>query len=95
MVSNEIRTAGSSSQPLSVGSSFPLPIQCTINVNLKRKERTLGRLPHAFLSQTRFAFARSFVPLFAIAVIAGVMLWGPWVSLAITAVAVTLAMRLL
>jgi len=51
--------------------------------------------PRSFLAQTGLAIGRSFWPLFALAVIAGVMLWGPWVSLAITALAVTVAMRLL
>ena len=92
---NGICSADSRSQPRGAGSSFRLPIHCTVKVNLKGKEHTLGRLPHAFLSQTGLVFGRSFVPLFAIAVIAGVMLWGPWVSLAITVVAIILAMRLL
>jgi hypothetical protein len=87
--------ADSGSQPQGAGLSFRLPIHRKVKVNLKGKEHTLGRLPHAFLSQTGLAFGRSFAPLFAIAVIAGAMLWGPWVSLAITAVAITLAMRLL
>jgi len=55
----------------------------------------MRRLSHTFLSQTGFAFGRSFWPLFAIVVIAGAMLWGPWVSLAITVLAVTAALRLL
>jgi hypothetical protein len=68
---------------------------CTVKINLQGKEHILGHLLQAFLSQTGLVFGRSFVPLFAIVVIAGVMLWGPWVSLAITAVAITLAMRML
>lgn len=51
--------------------------------------------PRSFLAQAGLVIGRSFWPLFALAVIAGVMLWGPWVSLAITALAVTVAMRLL
>jgi hypothetical protein len=54
----------------------------------------MRRLTHAFLSQTGLLFGRSFWPLFAIAVIAGAMLWGPWVSLAITVLAVNVALRL-
>jgi len=55
----------------------------------------MRRVSHKFLSQTGLAFGRSFWPLFAIVVIAGAMLWGPWVSLAITVLAVTAALRLL
>jgi hypothetical protein len=55
----------------------------------------MTRPSQTFLSQTGQVFGRSFWPLFAITVIAGAMLWGPWVSLAITALAVTLALRLL
>jgi len=53
----------------------------------------MRRLSHTLLSQTGLVFGRSFWPLFAIVVIAGAMLWGPWVSLAITVVAVTVALR--
>jgi hypothetical protein len=53
----------------------------------------MRRLSHTFLSQTGLVFGRSFCPLFAIAVIAGATLWGPWVSLAITVLAVTAALR--
>jgi len=52
-------------------------------------------LPRTFLSQAGLLFGRSFWPFFAIVVIAGAMLWGPWVSLGITAVAVVAAMRLI
>jgi hypothetical protein len=50
---------------------------------------------NGFLAQTALVFGRSFWPFFAIAIITGAMLWGPWVSLAITAVAVAAALRLL
>jgi LytS/YehU family sensor histidine kinase len=83
------------SQPRRAGTSSPLPVHCTVKINLKGIEHTLGHLLQAFLSHTGLVFGRSFVPLFAIAVIAGVMLWGPWVSLAITVVAIILAMGLL
>lgn len=53
----------------------------------------MRRLSHTFLSQAGLAFGRSFWPLFALVVIAGAMLWGPWVSLGITVVAVTVALR--
>jgi hypothetical protein len=55
----------------------------------------MGRLSQGFLSKTRRAIGRSFFPLFAIAVIAGTMLWGPWVSLAVTVAAVAAALRLI
>jgi hypothetical protein len=55
----------------------------------------MRRQSHTFLSQTGLAFGRSFWPLFAIVVIAGAMLWGPWVSLAITVAAVAAALRLI
>jgi hypothetical protein len=54
----------------------------------------MRRLTHGFLSETGLLLGRSFWPLFAFAVIAGTMLWGPWVSLAITIVAVNAALRL-
>jgi hypothetical protein len=53
----------------------------------------MRRLSHTFLSETGLVFGRSFCPLFAIAVIAGATIWGPWVSLAITVLAVTAALR--
>jgi uncharacterized membrane protein YdjX (TVP38/TMEM64 family) len=54
-----------------------------------------SNVSNGFLAQTALVFGRSFWPFFAIAVIAGAILWGPWVSLAITALAVTAALRLL
>ena len=60
---------------------------------MTRPSRTF--LSHPFLSQTALVFGRSFWPVFAIAVIAGTILWGPWVSLAITALAVTAALKLI
>lgn len=54
----------------------------------------MRRLSLTFLSQTGLVFGRSFWPLFAIAVIAGATLWGPWVSLAVTVLAITAALRL-
>ena len=50
---------------------------------------------HSFLLQSGLVLGRSFWPFFAIVVIVGAMLWGPWVSLAITVAAVTVAMRML
>jgi hypothetical protein len=54
----------------------------------------MRRLSHTFLTQTGLVFGRLFAPLFAIAIIAGAMLWGPWVSLAVTALAITAELRL-
>jgi hypothetical protein len=53
------------------------------------------RLSHGVFSKSREVLGRSFFPLFAITVIAGVMLWGPWVSLAVTVMAVAAALRLI
>jgi hypothetical protein len=47
------------------------------------------------LSITGFACMRSFFPLFAVAIIVGVVFWGPWISLAVTAIAIAAALRLL
>jgi uncharacterized membrane protein YdjX (TVP38/TMEM64 family) len=55
----------------------------------------MRRLSHAFLSQTRLVFGRSFFPLFAIVIIAGTVLWGPWVSFAVTVLAISAALRFL
>lgn len=55
----------------------------------------MTRPTHTFLSRAGLVLGRSFCPLFAIGVIAGAMLWGPWVSLAITVVTVAAALRLL
>jgi hypothetical protein len=59
------------------------------------KELNMERLSHGLLSKTRLVLGRSFFPLFAIVVIAGTMLWGPWVSLAATVLAVAAALRLI
>ena len=62
---------------------------------LSGKEHNVRPLSPAFLLQTGFVLGRSFFPLFAIAVIAGSALWGPWVSLTVTALAIAAALRLL
>jgi hypothetical protein len=54
---------------------------------------SLMRLSRAFLSQTALTLGRSFWPLFAIVLIAGAMLWGPWVSLAMTIFTIAVAGR--
>lgn len=57
--------------------------------------RPLGRVSHGFLSRTGMVFGRAFFPLFAIAIIVGTALWGPWVSLGVTVIAIAAALRLL
>lgn len=47
------------------------------------------------LTRTGLAIGRSFFPLLAITIIVGATLWGPWVSLAMTLVAMTVALRFL
>ena len=48
-----------------------------------------------FLSQAGLVFGRSFCPFVAITLIVGEVLWGPWVSLVITVLALSAAMRYL
>jgi hypothetical protein len=55
----------------------------------------MGGLWHELFSRTTFVIGRSFFPIFAIALIAGMMLWGPWVSLGVTVVAVAAVLRLI
>jgi len=58
-----------------------------------RRDSIHGELPASFLSKIGFIIGRSFGPLFAMAIILGAMLWGPWVSLAIVVVAVLTAFK--
>jgi LytS/YehU family sensor histidine kinase len=53
----------------------------------------MKRRTHTFVSNAGLVVGRSFCPFFAIAIIAGAMLWGPWVSLGITVLAFVTAMR--
>ena len=46
-----------------------------------------------YVSPVGLVFGRSFFPLFAIVIIVGVALWGPWVSLGVTVVAIAAALR--
>jgi hypothetical protein len=62
-------------------------------IGLSGKECSMDRPPHTFLSRTGLVFGRSFFPLFAIAMIAGAAVWGPWVSLGVTAVAIAAVLR--
>jgi hypothetical protein len=62
---------------------------------LRGKERKIDRLGRTFLSQASHVIGRSFFPLFAITIIAGVTIWGPWVSLTFTIIAIAAALRLL
>ena len=50
-------------------------------------------VPGNILSKTGLVIGRSFGPLFAMVIILGAMLWGPWVSLAIVVVALLTAFR--
>jgi hypothetical protein len=62
---------------------------------LSGKERKIDRLGRTFLSRASLVVGRSFFPLFAITIIAGVTIWGPWVSLTFTIIAIAAALRLL
>jgi hypothetical protein len=53
----------------------------------------MERLARVLSSRTALIFGRSFFPLFAIVVILGAALWGPWVSLGVTVVAIAVALR--
>ena len=53
----------------------------------------MGRRARAFVSRTALVFGRSFFPLFAIAIIVGAAIWGPWVSLGVTVIAIAAALR--
>jgi len=55
----------------------------------------MRRLSHAFLSRTRLVFGRSFFPLFAVVIIVGVALWGPWVCFAVAVLAIVAALKLI
>jgi hypothetical protein len=48
---------------------------------------------HGFVSRTALIFGRSFFPLSAIVIILGAALWGPWISLGVTVVAIAVALR--
>ena len=50
-------------------------------------------VPGNFLSKTGLVLGRSFCPLFAMVIIWGAMIWGPWISLAIVVVGLLTAMR--
>ena len=53
----------------------------------------MERHSHAILPRIGLVFGRSFFPLFAIVVIIGAALWGPWVSLGVTVIAIAIALR--
>ena len=53
----------------------------------------MKRLSYKFLIHTGRVIGRSFFPLLAIAIIVGMTLWGPWVSLAMIVLALSAAMR--
>ena len=53
----------------------------------------MERLARAIVFRTGLVLGRSFFPLFAIAIILGAALWGPWVSLGVTVIAIAAALR--
>jgi len=53
----------------------------------------MERLARVLYSRTALIFGRSFFPLFAVVIILGAALWGPWVSLGVTVVAIAAALR--
>jgi hypothetical protein len=61
--------------------------------NAGRVDSLRTELPETLLSKTGLVIGRSFCPLFAMVIILGAMLWGPWISLAIVVVALLTAFR--
>jgi len=61
--------------------------------NAARGDSISTEVRGAFLSRTGLVIGRSFCPLFAMVIIGGAMLWGPWISLAIVLVGLLTAMR--
>ena len=61
--------------------------------NAGRSDSISTEVPGNFLSKISLVIGRSFCPLFAMVIILGAMLWGPWVSLAIVVVALLTAFR--
>ena len=60
--------------------------------NAGRSDSISTEVPGNF-SKTGLVIGRSFCPLFAMVIILGAMLWGPWISLAIVVVGLLTAMR--
>ena len=75
------------------GTDHPSLLQTTPQPSLSGKELTMGRLLRTYVSPIGLVFGRSFFPLFAIVIIVGVALWGPWVSLGVTVIAIATALR--
>jgi hypothetical protein len=61
--------------------------------NVRLGDSISTEVPGNFLSKTGLVIGRSFGPLFAMVIILGAMLWGPWVSLAIVVVALLTAFK--
>ena len=57
------------------------------------KENKMDPRSHGFLLKATQVLGRSFFPLLAIVVIGGMLVWGPWISLVMTALAVAAALR--
>jgi hypothetical protein len=75
------------------GTDHPSLIQTTPQPSLSGKELTMRRLLRTYLSRISLVLGRSFFPLFAIVIIVGAALWGPWVSLGVTVIAIAAALR--
>jgi hypothetical protein len=75
------------------GTDHPSLLQTTPQPSLSGKEFDMRLRVRAFVSRTGLVLGRSFFPLFAIAIIAGAALWGPWVSLGVTVIAIATALR--
>lgn len=63
--------------------------------NAVRSDSIRTEIPGKFFSKTSLVIGRSFCPLFAMVIILGAMIWGPWISLAIVVVGLLTAMRYL
>jgi len=61
--------------------------------NAVRSDSISTEVPGNFLSKISLVIGRSFCPLFAMVIILGAMLWGPWVSLGIVVVALLTAFK--
>jgi hypothetical protein len=68
-------------------------VKLGVAINARRGDSISAEVPGNFLSKTGLVLGRSFCPLFAMVIIGGAMLWGPWISLAIVVVGLLTAMR--
>lgn len=77
------------------GTEHPSLLQVPPQPSLSGNELNMRSRARVFVSRITLVLARSFFPLFAIAIILGAALWGPWVSLGVTVIAIAAALRLL